>query len=612
MPQPLNRYKADLREIKFVLFEQLGLAELLQGRYGDWDEDTTNAVIDEVYRFACEMSGPYNAIGDQEPAKLVDGQVIAPPGFKAAWDRVYRDGWKNLSGPEEYGGQGAPHVISAAVEEFLSGSNTAWSMYPGLTAGAAEVISHFGTERQKKLWVGRMMNGEFAGTMCLSESQAGSDVGSATTTAYKQPDGTYKIKGTKCWISGGDHDLANNVVHLVLARIEGAMSGTKGLSLFIVPKIRVGEDGTLGQRNDVTVPSIEHKMGINGSSTCVLQFGDDDACLGELVGGAEHQGMRQMFLLMNFARIGVGIQGMAIASTAYLNALEYAKERKQGSSIKNFKDPAAARVAIIEHPDVRRMLLDMKARVEGIRMLILKLAIHQDRADSLKGKDDAGAAYHTSQIDLLTPLVKAYGSDQAFRVCESAIQVYGGAGLTRDFPVEQYCRDSKVFSVYEGTNHIQALDLVARKLGQNAGAGTQAFLGDIAKFCAANKDHAELGVAVANLSKAHESVAGTAMQFLMWFQGGQMERVPLVANRFLEMMSELAVGWLLLDAAAIACEKTKTVAAGHPDAAFYAGKKAAGIFFARNVLPGVVNSAKIIAAGDTSPLDIPDDGFATV
>lgn len=610
MPQPLNRYKADLREIKFVLFEQLRLAELLAGRYGDWDEETTNTVIDEVYRFVCETSGPYNAIGDQEGCKLVDGEVKTPTGFKQAWDKLYAAGWKSLSSSPEYGGQGAPHVIGAAVEELLSGSNTAWSMYPGLTLGAAEVISHFGTERQRKLFVGRMTNGEFAGTMCLSESQAGSDVGAATTMAYKQPDGTYKIKGTKCWISGGDHDLAKNVVHLVLARIEGAMAGTKGLSLFIVPKHRVNDDGSLGQRNDVTVPSIEHKMGINGSATCVLQFGDDDACLGELVGGAEHQGMRQMFLLMNFARIGVGIQGLAIASTAYLNALEYAKERKQGSSIKNFKDPVAPRVAIIEHPDVRRMLLDMKSRVEGIRALILKLAIHQDRADSLKGKDDAGAAYHSSQIDLLTPLVKAYASDQAFRVCETAIQVFGGSGLTHDFPVEQYARDSKVFSVYEGTNHIQALDLVARKLGQNAGAGTQAFLGDIAKFCAAHKSHPELSAAVADLTAAHEAVATSAMQFLMWFQGGQMERVPLVANRFLEMMSELAVGWMLLEGAVIACEKAKGLATGHADAAFYAGKKAAGIYFARNVLPEAVTSARIIAAGDTSPLDIPDAGFA--
>ena len=610
MPQPLNRYKADLREIKFVLFEQLKLGELLAGRYGDWDEETTSTVIDEVYRFATDVSGPYSAVGDHEGCRLENGEVKTPTGFKAAWDKLYAAGWKSLSVPDEFGGQGAPRVVAAAVEEFLSGSNTAWNMYPGLTVGAAEVIAHFGTDRQKKLFAGRMFAGEYAGTMCLSEPHAGSDVGAATTTAYKQPDGTYKIKGTKCWISGGDHDLAKNVVHLVLARIEGAMAGTKGLSLFIVPKHRVNDDGSLGARNDVVVPSIEHKMGLNGSATCVLQFGDEDGCIGELVGGAEHQGMRQMFLMMNFARIGVGIQGLAIASSAYLNALEYARERKQGSSIKNFKDPSAPRVSILEHADVRRMLLDMKARVEGIRALILKLAIHQDRAESLAGKDDAGAAYHASQIDLLTPLVKAYSSDQSFRVCETAIQVFGGSGYTRDYPVEQYARDSKVFSIYEGTNHIQSLDLVARKLGQNGGAGTQAFFGDIAKFCAAHAKHPVLGAAVAELQAAQEAVAGTAMNFLMWFQSGQMQRVPLVANRFLDMMSELAIGWLLLEGASIACEQSDKLGPDHTDANFYAGKKAAAIYFARNVLPNVVNGARIIQSGDTSPIDIPDAAFA--
>ena len=397
MPQPLNRYKADLREIKFVLFEQLKLGELLEGRYGDWDEETTSTVIDEVYRFACEVSGPYSAVGDHEGCRLENGDVKTPTGFKAAWEKLYAAGWKSLSVPDEFGGQGAPRVIAAAVEEFLSGSNTAWNMYPGLTVGAAEVIAHFGTDRQKKLFAGRMFAGEYAGTMCLSEPHAGSDV---------------------------------------------------------------------------------------------------------------------------------------------------------------------------------------------------------------------GAAYHSSQIDLLTPLVKAYSSDQAFRVCETAIQVFGGSGYTRDYPVEQYARDSKVFSIYEGTNHIQSLDLVARKLGQNGGAGTQAFFGDIAKFCGAHEKHPVLGAAVAELSAAQEAVAGTAMHFLMWFQSGQMQRVPLVANRFLEMMSELAIGWLLLEGASIACEQSEKLGPDHADANFYAGKKAAAIFFARNVLPNVVNGARIINAGDTSPIDIPDAAFA--
>jgi len=609
--QPLNRYKADLREIEFLLFEQLKLSEVLgKAPYESWDEETAKTVIEEMYKFATTVTGPYNGPGDVEGCKLVEGRVKTPTGFKDAWKKLYEAGWKSLSIPAEYGGQGAPRTLQAIGEEMMSGSNTAWNMYSGLTLGAAEVIEHFGTERQRKLFASRMFGGVFAGTMCLSEPQAGSDVGMAQTSAVKQPDGTFKIRGTKCWISAGDHDMTDNIVHLVLARIEGAMAGTKGLSLFIVPAKRVNEDGSLGAGNDVVTASIEHKMGLNGSATCVLTFGDNDDCIGELVGGAEHQGMRQMFLLMNFARIGVGLQSIGIASTAYLNALEYARDRKQGSSIKAFKDPAAPRVPIIEHADVRRMLLEMKAKVEGIRALVFKLAMHQDRAVTLAGKDDAGAAYHQGQVDLLVPLVKAYGSDQAYKVCELAIQVYGGAGYTHDFPVEQYARDSKVFSIYEGTNHIQSLDLVARKLGQNAGKGTQEFLGDIAKFVAAHKGHAELGAAVAELEKAHEAVASTAMQFLGWFQGGEMERVPLVANRFLEMMSELAVGWQLLEGASIAAAKLG--AASEKDKSFYKGKIAAAVFYARNVLPSVPSTAKIIASGDRSALDIPADGFASV
>jgi hypothetical protein len=406
--------------------------------------------------------------------------------------------------------------------------------------------------------------------------------------------------------------MTENVVHMVLARIEGAPKGTKGLSLFIIPKKRVDAQGKSGALNDVKVASIEHKMGINGSATCVLNFGDDDGCIGELVGGQEHQGIKQMFLLMNYARIGVGVQGLSVAGTAYLNALEYARDRKQGTSIENFKDPEAPRVSIIEHADVRRMLLDMKARVEGIRSLILKTAMHYDRAEAKRGKDDEGALYDQGMVELLTPLVKAYSSEQAFRVCETAIQTYGGVGYTKDFPVEQYCRDAKIFSIYEGTNHIQSLDLVARKLGQRGGANMQAYLGDIQAFVEKNKSHPVLGGAVAELARAHEAVGTCAMQFLGWFQGGEIEKVPLNSNRFLQMMSELTVGWLLLDAAVIALEAQKKLDNAHPDWAFYEGKKAAAKFWASTVLAAVPTLGEILRAADKSPLEIPNDGFATV
>jgi hypothetical protein len=381
------------------------------------------------------------------------------------------------------------------------------------------------------------------------------------------------------------------------------------LTLFIVPKVRID-----GKPNDVQVGAIEHKMGINGSATCVLNFGDTGQCLGWPVGGEEklNQGMPQMFKMMNGARIAVGIQGVSVASSAFLNALEYARDRKQGSSITHWKDATAPRVPILEHADVRRMLLHMKAVVEGTRALAVKLARHQDEVEIWTGKDEAKVAYHQGQVDLLVPLVKAYGADQGFRVCEMAIQTYGGAGYTRDYPVEQYCRDAKIFSIYEGTNHIQAMDLVGRKLGQAGGANLQAFFGDVAKFVAANGGHATLGGAVKKLGAAQEAVAGTAMRLLMWFQSGQLALVPLAANRFSEMMSELTVAWMLLEGAVVAGAALAKVDANQPDHAFYTGKVQAALYYARNVLPGVEHKAQLLADEDKTPLEISDASFATV
>ena len=613
--QTINRYKADLRELNFLLFEQFGLKELLgNAPYEAWGEEEVKSSLAECYRFAREVLGPLNVVGDIQGCKLENGNVITPTGFKDAWKKLYEAGWKSIAVPAEHGGAGAPRSLQVLVEEFLSGANAAFNMYSGLAYGAAEVIEQFGTPDQKKQFADSMFSGKWGGTMCLTEPHAGTDVGSSKTTATRNPDGSYVIRGTKIFISGGDHDLAENIIHLVLARVEGAPAGTKGLTLFIVPKLAVKADGSLGDRNDVSVGALEHKMGINGSATCVLNFGDNGTCQGWPVGGEEklNQGMPQMFKLMNAARISVGVQGVAVASSAFLNALDYTKDRKQGASITHWKDATAPRVSIIEHADVRRMLLDMKSKVEGIRALAVKLAMHQDQVFVYQGKDEAKSAYHQGQVDLLVPLVKAYGSDQGFRVCETAIQTYGGAGFTRDYPVEQYCRDAKIFSIYEGTNHIQAMDLVGRKLGQAGGANLQAFLGDIAKFVAANSAHPTLGTAVKKLATAQEAVAGAAMRLLMWFQSGQLALVPLSANRFCEMMSELTVGWQLLEGAVVAEKAKAGVAEGHPDVAFYAGKTAAALYFARNVLPGVEHKAQLLAEEDKSPLDIPDAGFATV
>lgn len=613
MSQAQNRYKADLREMQFLLFEQFGFGDLLgKEPFAEWGPEEVKMVLDECYRFATEVLGPINAVGDREGVKLEGGEVKVPAAYETAWKKLYEAGWRQLAVPQEYGGQGAPATLQAVAEELFSGANPAFMMYPGLSHGAAELIAEFGTPEQRERYAMPMFAGRFGGTMCLTEPQAGSDVGASTSTATENADGSYSITGTKIFISAGDHQLTENIVHLVLARIDGAVAGTKGLSLFIVPKYRLNEDGSRGEHNDVAVAAVEHKMGLHGSATCQLSFGENGKCVGYLVGGAPHQGMRQMFLMMNFARIGVGIQGLAVASAAYLNALEYAKERKQGASAEDFKNPSAPRVPIIEHADVRRMLLEMKSKVEGIRALLIKLTLHRDRAAILAGKDDAGAAYHQGQVELLTPLVKAYSSEQAFRVTELAIQVHGGSGYIADYPVEQACRDSKVFSIYEGTTHIQALDLVGRKLGQAGGKHAQEFFADVGKFVAENSEHPSLGAATQLLGKAQEAVGGAAFQLLGWFKGGQVAKVPLNANRFLEMMSEVVVGWLLLEGAAIATAKQAEVAQSHPDWAFYEGKKQAAIFFAHSVLPTVIAKSKMLQSGDTSALDIPVEGFASV
>ncbi len=610
MSAGINRYQVDLRELNFVLLEQFGYSEIAgQGQFADWGVDEAKAVLRETYRFAREVLGPLNASGDREGCKVVDGQVITPSGFKEAWTKLYETGFKTVSVAPSHGGQGSPQMLYVLVEEILSGANVAFNMYTALAWGAAELIGSCGTELQEKTYVEKMLNGTWGGTMCLTEPQAGSDVGAAKSKAVKQPDGTYKISGTKIFISGGDHDLAGNIIHLVLARTEGAPVGTKGLSLFIVPKLRIGPDGSPGKSNDVQVAGIEHKMGINGSATCVLQFGENNDCIGELVGSVENLGMSQMFKMMNGARIAVGLQGLALASSAYLNALEYAKDRKQGSHFKFWKDPNKPRVAIIEHPDVRRMLLELKSVTEGIRSLVVKLAMHNDQVQLLKGKDDEKAAYHLGQVDLLTPLVKSYGSEEAYRLCGLAIQVYGGAGFLKDWPVEQYARDSKIFSIYEGTTHIQGMDLVGRKLGQNGGANFQAFMGDITTFVEANRSHPKFAKEVAVLASASEAVMGVAMQMLSWSQTDKFTLVPLNANRFLDMMSRLTVGWLLLDAGVKAEAALAKIPSSDPDQAFYEGKRASALWYARNVIPQIETMAQMAQLEDASPVEISDAAF---
>jgi alkylation response protein AidB-like acyl-CoA dehydrogenase len=592
-----NYYKANLRDLSFLLFEQFHIDQLIgKAPFANWGKDEIVAVLEQAYEWTQQHLGPINTSADEVGCKLESGNVKVPPGFKEAWKALFDAGWKTLAIEEKHGGQGGPFTLAMLVEEYFSGACTSFNMYPALTQGAADVILAFGTPEQQATYVSKLIDGTWAGTMCLTEPHAGSDVGSASTTAVRRADGKYDIKGTKIFISGGDHDMTPNIIHMVLARTPDAPPGTKGLSLFIVGKLRPD-----GAPNDVAVSGIEHKMGIKASATAQLVFGDNSGCIGELVGTTEQKGMSQMFHLMNYARIGVGVQGLAIASSAYLNALDYAKDRKQGSSIKQWKDATAPRVPIIDHADVKRMLLDMKSKTEGLRALAVKLTMHLDHVTA-----GVNVEYNQGQVDLLVPLLKAYGSDQAFQICATAIQVYGGAGFLRDWPVEQYCRDSKIFSIYEGTNHIQSMDLVGRKLMQRGGANVQQFGADVAKFVAAHKDFD--GVAI--LAQALEALTSTGGKFMQWFGGGKIEMVPAVSTRFLEMMAETTIGWLLLEQAVIAEAAAAKLPADHPDRAFYAGKKYAAQYFANNVLPGVVAKAQLIAREDRSSLDIPVAAFA--
>jgi alkylation response protein AidB-like acyl-CoA dehydrogenase len=614
MPEaPQNSYKLDRRAIDFTLYEHLHIEQLFEHeRYAHLSRAECDAVIDQCARFVTEVTGPLNGPGDRAGCHFENGKVSTPAGFKRAWKTLFDLGFVSFAMPPDSGGFGGPHAVEVVLQELQSGANTAFNMYPGLTHGAADVIQHFALPEDRSRFLPPMLGGRFSGTMCLSEPHAGSDVGATKTRAKHLEGNVYAISGTKCWISAGDHDLAENVIHLVLARIDGAPAGTKGLSLFIVPKVWVNDDGSLGEPNDVVTGSIEHKLGIKASATAVLNFGESSRCRGILVGGQQHQGIKQMFRMMNSSRIAVGIQGVAVASTAYLNALAYARERLQGSSVRQFKDPNAPRVPIIDHADVRRMLLEMKAKVEGMRTLAVKLALHSDLAMALETSDPARAQHHQCQVDLLTPIVKAYCADQAFRIAELAIQTYGGAGFVIDHPVEQYCRDAKIFSIYEGTNHIQATDLVARKLQANGGAAFAAFLAEIEGFVREHERQAGFGGEVRALGEAVEALKRCAGALMEYFMAGKIDQVTLYANAFLETMAEVTIAHLLLEAAVVAESKRRAIDDDQSEEDdFYEGKIAAAKFFVNFVLPGVQAKTAAIVAADRSALDVPDRGFST-
>jgi alkylation response protein AidB-like acyl-CoA dehydrogenase len=612
----VNFYKSDLREMEFALFDQFRLAELFASApFKHFSADDARLILKEAQTFATEVIGPTMSASDQEGCTLTDGGVKVPQALHALWKQFYENGWNTLEMSEAEGGQGAPRLLAVAVGEMMTGANTAFHMYPGLSGAAAAVIRAFGTPEQRELYAPKIEDGTWGGTMVLTEPHAGSDVGLSLTKAVPNGDGSYKIAGNKIFISGGDQDITDNIIHLALARIEGAPRGTRGLSLFIIPKVRVNPDGSLGEPNDVACTHLEHKLGIHASATAALAFGENGGCIGYLLGGEPDQsaepgeGMRKMFLMMNSARIAVGVQSIAVASTAYLNALEYARTRLQGAHITKGRGDKGA-VPIIQHADVRRMLLEMKAIVEGCRALIFYTARLQDEARTKDGTPDAEAL--EEYFGLFIPLVKAHVSDMSVHVTSLALQVYGGAGYTADYPAEQYYRDSRIFPIYEGTNGIQALDLVGRKLGQQQGALVQRF---------GKETHAALKALKAreSLAKDAEIVAGgldkfNALlgRFLQWGLKGGMEQVALSAVPFLASMSHLTIARLLLEGAALAEDALAKVDADGQDGQFYRGKIAAARYYVRNLLPPAITRLETLQTGDTSPLDIPDGGFSLV
>ncbi|WP_375286733.1 acyl-CoA dehydrogenase family protein, partial [Sphingomonas sp.] len=477
MPQ----YSPPVRDTRFVLEHVVGL-----DRYANVEgfaaatPDTVDAVLEEGGRFVAEVLFPLNLSGDQEGCtRHADGSVTTPAGFKEAYARFVESGWGTLSAPEAFGGQGMPHVVSTAFQEYMISANMAFAMYPGLAHGAIAALVAKGSPEQQEKYLPRMVSGEWGGTMNLTEPQCGTDLGLIKTKAEPQADGSYKITGTKIFISAGEHDLTENIIHLVLAKTPGAPDSSKGISLFVVPKVMVGDDGSLGERNAVSCGSIEHKMGIHGNATCVMNY---DGATGWLV-GEEMKGLAAMFIMMNAARLGVGLQGLGVAETAYQNAVQYAGDRRQGRALTGPAEPQEKADTLFVHPDVRRMLMDAKAWTEGLRALCLWSALQVDLEHRAGSEEERQTA--ADLIGLLTPVIKGVGTDKGYEIATNAQQVYGGHGYIVEWGMEQYVRDARIAQIYEGTNGVQAMDLAGRKLAQNGGRAVQLLFKIVAEECAA-------------------------------------------------------------------------------------------------------------------------------
>jgi len=612
----MSHYKSNLRDIEFNLFEVFGRQEILgAGPFAEVDEETARDMLAEVNRLATGPVAGSLVDGDRNPPVFdpATGDVTMPESFKKSFRALLDAEWWRLSVPPELGGTVVPRSLSWAVASFILGANpAAWMFSNG--PSFATVLWTLGTPEQKR-FAELAVEREWGATMVLTEPDAGSDVGAGRTKAIEQPDGSWHIEGVKRFITNGDQDMTENIFHLVLARPEGAGPGTKGLSMFLVPKYLVNADGSLGERNGARVTNLEHKMGLKVSTTCELTFGGDPGrpAVGTLVGGV-HDGIRQMFMVIENARMLVGSKAIETLSTGYLNALEFAKSRVQGPDLARQFDKTSPRVTIINHPDVRRMLMQQKAYAEGLRALMLYTATQQDAVQlaAANGEQDAAAA---ARNDLLLPLVKGAGSERAYETLTLSLQTLGGSGFLQDYPIEQYIRDAKIDSLYEGTTAIQSLDFFFRKIGRDQGATAAALFAEIAAFAAADNGNGRLKVERAAVAEGLTQVQA-ALNAMSTFALASLERpeevykVGLTSVRLLLAFGDLIIGWLLGRQAEVALRALDDAdALSQADRDFYAGKLAVAKFFATTVLPRLESDRKIIEQTTTDLMDVPEGAF---
>ncbi|MDE1173097.1 MAG: acyl-CoA dehydrogenase C-terminal domain-containing protein [Parvibaculaceae bacterium] len=593
-------YQAPLRDYRFLLHELLDLGQYaaLPG-FADAAPDLVDAILDEAAKLTQEVLQPLNQIGDEQGCKLENGVVTTPEGFKAAYKTLVDGGWPALVVDPEYGGQGLPNTLGVLFNEMVSSSNMAFGMYPGLSHGVYSALHVHGSDELKKTYLPKIVTGEWTGTMNLTEPHCGTDLGLLRTKAVPQADGSYKITGQKIFISAGEHDLADNIIHLVLARIEGGPAGVKGISLFVAPKYLLKKDGSLGARNAVTCGALEHKMGIHGNATCVLNY---DGATGWLV-GEEHKGLRAMFTMMNEARLGVGLQGLSQSEVAYQNALAYAKDRIQGRSLTGIKAPDKAADPIIVHPDVRRMLLSAKAFNEGARALLVWTALHGDLAN--RSGDEKVREFGEDMMALLTPVIKGYFTDRGFANAVECQQVFGGHGYIDEWGMGQFVRDARIAMIYEGANGIQALDLVGRKLASNGGRGVFAFFKLIDDFIAEAGTDETLKPFVAGLSTARKDLEAATL----WFMENALtnpDNAGAGSTDYLHMFGVTALAFMWAKMAKLAAEK---LAAGTQEKDFYETKIATGRYFIDRMVPETALYLARVRVGSASMMALAADNF---